>query len=195
MNINESRMRSSSGLRSMCSIYISVVTCALTFLSNVGNVNGQELAPFHCETTSGQLVEIPEDLKGKRTILFLAFSTKAEEILDDWYEPVYTLFIDESGFNAMAYDCHVKLVMMFTGASQVAAQKIMEKIMSQVSPELSEYLLFHEGDFKEQMKSLGIKKENDAYVVVLDENGKVLTIETGSYTESKIEKIASLVEM
>lgn len=155
----------------------------------------QQFPGIETEDLRGNKLPVPEQLNGKKSIVFLAFTPEAEEMLDNWYAPVYTMFLDKSGFNSMAYDCHVKLVMMFTGASQAAAEQVMEKIRKNVDEELNNYLLFYQGEFKEQMQALDLKKKDDAYVFVLDETGKIILKETGTYSESKLERIASLVEL
>ena len=111
------------------------------------------------ESIQNNTIDIPEDLNGKKSIVFLAFTQQAEEMLDNWYEPVYTMFIDESGFNAMAYVCNVKLIMMFTGIGQSAANGIIKKIKDNVDEEFNDYLLFYQGSFKDQMKALDLDKK------------------------------------
>ena len=138
---------------------------------------------------------IPENLKGSKSILFLAFTKQAETVLEDWYYPVYTMFIDESGFNALAYDCHVKMVMMFTGVGQSISDDILDKIRDNVDPSMNDYVLFYQGDFGQAMKELDLKKKNDAYVCVLDEDGKIIYQDQGQYSERKLDKIAELVEL
>lgn len=155
----------------------------------------QSFPSIQAENIQSKTLDIPEGLNGKKSIVFLAFTQQAEEMLDNWYEPVYTMFIDESGFNAMAYDCHVKLIMMFTGVGQSAANGIIKKIKDNVDEEFNDYLLFYQGDFKDQMKALELEKKNDAYVFVLDEKGKIIFKDSGRYSESKLEKIADLVEL
>lgn len=155
----------------------------------------QQFPVIETETVSGEKIEIPAALSGKKSIVFLAFTQKAEMMLDNWYAPVYTMFIDESGFNAMAYDCHVRLVMMFTGLGQQVADDIMEKIRENVDDTFNEHLMFYQGNFSAQMKALGLKKADDAYVFVLDEQGEILLKESGAYSESKLERIADLVEL
>ncbi len=140
-------------------------------------------------------VDLPTDLNGKKSILFLAFTPQAETVLEDWYAPVYTLFLDKSGINAMAYDCHVKLVMFFTGIGQAAADQVIANIRANMDDDFKEHLLFYQGSMRSEMDALGIKKKNDAYVFVLDEDGKVVYSENGAYTEKKIDKIAELVEL
>lgn len=155
----------------------------------------QTFPNIEAETIQNKKLNLPSDLNGKKSIVFLAFTQEAEQMLDNWYEPVYTMFIDESGFNAMAYDCHVKLIMMFTGVGQAAADGIIKKIKANVDESFNDYLLFYQGEFKDQMKALELDKKNDAYVFVLDENGSIIFKDSGRYSESKLEKIADLVEL
>ena len=147
------------------------------------------------ESIQNNTIDIPEDLNSKKSIVFLAFTQQAEEMLDNWYEPVYTMFIDESGFNTMAYDCNVKLTMMFTGIGQSAANGIIKKIKDNVDEEFNDYLLFYQGSFKDQMKALDLDKKNDAYVFMLNEKGEIIFKDSGRYSDSKLEKIADLVEL
>ena len=169
----------------------TIVAISLTTLS----ASAQQFPSINTESPNRSEVNLPTDLSGKKSILFLAFKKEAEEMLDNWYAPVYTMFIDKSGFNAMAYDCHVKLVMMFTGLGQSLSENIMEKIRANVDEEMSDYLLFYQGDFKEHMQDLDLKKKDDAYVFVLDEAGKIIFHDSGRYSESKLEKMADLVEL
>jgi hypothetical protein len=173
-------------------VKLSFILIALQF--TVQSI-AQSFPTIQAENVKGQKLEIPKDLNAKKSIVFLAFTQQAEEVLDNWYAPVYTMFIDESGFNAMAYDCHVKLIMMFTGVGQSAANGIIKKIKDNVDDEFNDYLLFYQGDFKDQMKALELDKKNDAYVFVLDEKGKIIFKDSGRYSESKLEKIADLVEL
>lgn len=173
-----------------------ISTFILTLLlTSMYTAKGQSFPDTEAESLGGEKLSLPTALKGKKSIVFLAFTPTAEKVLEEWYGPVYIMFIDKSGFNAMAYDCHVKLMMMFTGSSQAAAKKVKEKVRRNADESMEEYLLFYEGQFSDQMKALGINKKNDAYVVVLDEEGKIMALENGHYTEKKLEKIADMVEL
>jgi hypothetical protein len=169
-----------------------IILCASFFFQQV---QAQALSSFTTTTIKGDSLVVPNDFSGTKTLLFLAFTKEAEHILDKWYEPVYIMFLDESGINSMAYDCEVKLVMMFTGAGQALANGIVERLMQSVDESMTDYLLFFQGDFSNQLTSLGIKKKNDAYVLVLDEEGRVVYLDSGQYSEEKLERIAALVEL
>jgi uncharacterized protein YihD (DUF1040 family) len=168
----------------------------LALLLLPGMPQAQQTFPSISTTNvSDETLSLPDDLKGKKSILFLALTPQAEAMLEDWYEPVYTLFLDKSGINAMVYDCHVKLIMFFTGMGQAAADQVIDNIRSNMDDDFKDYLLFHQGSIKAEMDALGIKKKNDAYVFVLDETGKVIFSENGAYSEKKIDQIAELVEL
>ena len=172
----------------------SMVSFSIAMFST-GVIQAQNFPSIKTTQPDGEVIDVPQDLDGKKSIIFLAFTADAEGMLDNWYAPVYTMFIDESGINALAYDCHVKLVMMFTGLGQSLADQVMEKITENVDESMNDYLLFYEGDFRDQMKALSLRKKDDAYVFVLDESGKIIFQDSGGYSESKLEKIASLVEL
>ncbi|MEZ4722518.1 MAG: hypothetical protein R2813_11655 [Flavobacteriales bacterium] len=156
---------------------------------------GQKFPSMDTENTDGSVFSLPDELEGSKSILFLALTSSAEDMLSKWYEPIYIMFIDKSGINAMAFDCHVYLVMMFTGASQSGAEKVKENIRKNVDPEMAEHLLFYSGSMSDELKELGVHKKNDAHVLVLDEKGNVIASETGEYSERKLDKIAELVEI
>jgi hypothetical protein len=53
---------------------------------------------------------IPEDLKGKYTIIGLAYSRKSEKALNTWFGPAYNQFMSEPDPNdifATSYDIHL----------------------------------------------------------------------------------------
>jgi len=168
----------------------------IVFIVVSANLSAQQsIEPFNAENSDGKSVDIPKDLKGKKSILFFAFSERASEMLEPWYEPVYVTFIDQEGLNAMFYDCNIKLLMMFTGSKQHAAGAVKAKVKANADEELLKLLLFYSGDFTEQADALQINKKEDLYVLVLDESGKILLAENGVYTEEKFERIADLVEI
>jgi hypothetical protein len=147
------------------------------------------------ENIHSKEVNLPKDLMGKKSILFLAFTSNAESMLEDWYEPIYITFLDKSGFNAFVYDLNIKVVLFFTGANKSVAKSVRRKITEDIDPEMENLLLFFEGDCSAEMEILGVNCKSDTYAVVLDEFGNVLTIETADYSEEKLERIAELVEL
>lgn len=159
------------------------------------NSFGQSFPIINCKDIEGNMVSIPEDFLGRKMILFLAQSREAETELIDWYETFYTLFLDQNGFNSMAYDCDVKLLIMFSGSSQVAAKKVISSIKANVEEDMTNFLLFFEGSVDDNLQMLNLKKKEHCAIFVLDEKGETILQLDGKYSESKIEQISKLVEI
>lgn len=163
------------------------------FFSTIGL--GQSFPKITTTDLNTNTIDLPTALQGKKSILFIALTKKAEDKLTDWYEPVYMLFLDESGFNAMAYDCNIRLLMLFTGPSVSMAETIKQGIVQATDPSMASLLLFSEGSMNNEFKELGISKSGDAYVFVLDERGSVLFKSEADYSDKLLEKIADFVEL
>lgn len=156
---------------------------------------GKAFPTFVTEDLGSSSVEVPTGLKDKKRLVFLAFSQEAAEQLEDWYPPVYTLFLDDAGFNALAYDVDVRLVLMFTGAAQAATNKVIENLKRTTDSDLRDNVLFYQGSFREEGKELDIDGKDEPYVFVVDENGRILYATSGKYSDKKLEEISSLVEL
>lgn len=167
-----------------------LVACLLSL-----NSFGQSFPIINCKDIEGNTVRIPEDFLGRNMILFLAQSREAETELINWYEPIFTLFLDQNGLNSMAYDCDVKLLIKFTGPSYVAANKIIASIKANAEEDMANFLLFFDGSLDESLRMLNLKKKEHCAIFVLNENGETILQLDGKYSESKIEQISKLVEI
>lgn len=155
---------------------------------------GDQFPAMKAENVDGKAVSLPGALKGKFSVVGLAYSQDAENALASWYEPMYVRFVDKTGIFELVYDVNLKLVLMFTGANQAAAGKAKKKMKAQADEELLEYVLFYKGDLKTYKEALNLKDKSKPYIIVLDHNGKILHVTSGRYTESKMETLAELVE-
>ena len=72
------------------------------------------------ESLGSKSISLPQDTKGKFTLVGVAYSKKAQKALNTWASPVYHEFVNPSSMSAMVYDVNVMLVMLFTGANKVA---------------------------------------------------------------------------
>src|ERR1041384_5925809 len=79
---------------------------------------GTQFPVLKGETLDDKTISIPNDTKGKSTILCLAYSKDAEEDLKTWYEPTYNKFIAKTELMSDAYDINLYFVPMFTGVVQ-----------------------------------------------------------------------------
>lgn len=138
------------------------------------------------------MVNIPEDLKGKHTLIGLAFSKKSESSLNGWFNPIYQQLIkkpEAGSLFAFNYDVNVYFVPMLTGAKRPAYKSVMEKVEKDVDKSLHPNILFYQGTLKEYKDALSIDDKNIPYIYLLDPEGKIIYMTSGPFKDSKLQKI------
>jgi hypothetical protein len=148
------------------------------------------------ETVEDKKVNLPLDVKGKYTLLGLAYSKKSEDDLNTWFNPVFTTFIQKNtgqmaGFN---YDVNVYFIPMFTGINAAATGTAKRKAMKKVDPQLLPYILFYKGELKKYKDELDFEKKDIPYFFILDANGKIVFATNGAYSDAKMESIEAVIE-
>lgn len=137
-------------------------------------------------------VIIPEQTKGKYTLIGLAMSKKSEELLKGWFGPVYRHFIKAPDPNALfnvTYDINVYLIPMLTGAKRPAYQQVMKKVEEDVDKQLHPHILFYQGSMKTYESALNITDKDRPYFFLLDESGTIVYATSGIFTDDKLQKI------
>ncbi|MGB3464577.1 MAG: hypothetical protein WBA74_04875 [Cyclobacteriaceae bacterium] len=158
---------------------------------------GNSFPMMEGESLTNEMINIPEDIKGKYSIIGLAYSKKSEDALKTWFEPAYYQFIhqpEKPSLFAGQYDVNVYFVPMFTGAKRPAYKAVMKKVKKSIDPKLLPYVLFYKGELKKYRKELGFKGKDIPYFFVLDGEGKIIYMTAGKYTDSKMREIADQVE-
>ncbi|QCK13656.1 hypothetical protein [Mangrovivirga cuniculi] len=148
------------------------------------------------KTVANKNVSIPSDTKGKFTLVGLAYSKKAEDDLNTWFQPVYDRFVADAGgglFSDFMYDINVYFVPMFTGVKSASAGAARNKAEKDLDPDLHPHVLFYKGSLKEYEESLKLKNKKKPYVFVLDKNGRIVYETSGPCTSSKLEEIENIV--
>ena len=149
------------------------------------------------ETFSGKSVSIPTDTKGKYTVLWLAFSRKAEDDMKTWLNPVYNHFIEPKSnddvFSAAAnYDVNFYFMPLLNKLNQALGDK--DKIKNKTDKEFWPYVLFFKGEVKSYIEFLSVKDKDIPYFFVLNDEGKIIHQEQGKYSEAKLTKIEDYLE-
>lgn len=158
---------------------------------------GQQFPAMEGESLTNQNLNLPEDLKGKYSIIGLAYSKKSESALKTWFEPAYNQFLykpETPSLFAGSYDVHLYFIPMFTGVKRPAYKTVMNKMKKTIDKKLLPYVLFYKGELKKYKKSLKFKGKDVPYFFVLDENGKIVYTTSGRYTDSKMREIADQIE-
>lgn len=177
--------------------YISliIVLLALSIVSSA-QVVGKVFPEMIAETVEDKVVSLPNDTKGKYTLLGLAYSKKSEDELNGWFEPIFYKFIQKTkGLMAgFGYDVNVYFIPMFTGINAAATGTAKKKALKKVDPQLLPYILFYKGELKTYKDELDFEKKDIPYFFVLDQDGKIIFATSGAYSESKMDQVEEVIE-
>lgn len=139
-------------------------------------------------------ISIPEDTKGKFTLVGVAFSENAQEDLYSWSQPVFSEFMDENNLSSLVYDPYVKLILMFTGANRLVYNKAKKKITEGTDESLKKNVVLYKGKMEDYRKKLKMKNRKRPYFFVLDRKGKIIYTAEGKYDREILEEVGDLIE-
>jgi hypothetical protein len=159
-------------------------------------VVGKMFPDMEAQTADDKKVQLPQDTKGKFTLLGLAYSKKSEDDLNTWFEPVYSKFIQKpKGLMAgMGYDVNVYFVPMFTGINAAATGTVKRKAIKSVDPLLLPYILFYKGELKKYKEELEFDRRDTPYFFVLDPTGKIVYATSGAYSDEKMDAVEGVLD-
>lgn len=176
-----------------------IATAFLTLFSLLqasSQVIGKYFPAMEAETVEDVKVKLPDDVKGKYTLVGLAYSKKSEDELNTWFEPVITKFVQKAtGLIAgMGYDVNVYFIPMFTGINAAATGTAKKKAMKNLDPQLLPYILFYKGELKPYKEALDFERRDIPYFFVLDPFGKIVYATSGAYSDDKMDKVEDAIE-
>ena len=141
------------------------------------------------ETLDGKALTIPADCGGKKTIVGMAYSQKAQEAMMTWYEPAFEKFVSKVGMFDYQYDVNLYFVPMFIGLNQAMYESTLKDLRKQNRRDLFPYVVFYKGEFTPYETSLSMQEKSSAHIFVLNEKGEVIHSAKGAYSEKKMEEI------
>lgn len=177
--------------------FVFTVVALAVALNLSAQVAGKMFPDMEAETVEDKKVLLPRDVKGKYTLLGLAYSKKSEDELNSWFNPVFSKFIQKANGGLMAgmgYDVNVYFVPMFTGVNAAATGTAKKKAIKNVDPQLLPYILFYKGELKTYKEALDFEKKDIPYFFVLDPEGKIVYATSGKYSEDKMDAVEEHIE-
>ncbi len=159
-------------------------------------VIGKYFPVMEAETVEDKKVTLPEDVKGKYTLLGLAYSKKSEDELNTWFSPVISKFVLKTGglLAGMGYDVNVYFIPMFTGINAAATGTAKRKALKNMDPQLLPHILFYKGELKPYKEALDFERRDIPYFFVLDPFGKIVYATSGAFSEEKMDKVEEVIE-
>lgn len=148
------------------------------------------------ETAEDKKVNLPSDIKGKYSLLGLAYSKKSEDELNTWFNPIFSTFIQKPTgmMQGFTYDVNVYFIPMFTGINTAATSIAKKKAIKNTDPQLLPYILFYKGELKKYKDELDFERRDIPYFFVLDPDGKIVFATDGSYSAAKMESIEAVID-
>ncbi len=168
------------------------------FLLTVAFCSAQDFFPsFEAKSLEDKAVKVPEDLKGKISLLGFAYSKKADEDLRAWFQPAYTRFINppQSGLiPSDPFEGNIYFIPMLQGIAKKVSGKIEKEMKEGIDPSLHPHIALFSGEVKDIRSQLKMDEPSEPYFFVIDENGKILYRTQGAYTDDKMDEIESYLE-
>ena len=81
-------------------------------------------------TAENKPIKIPQDLKGKYSLLCFASSLKAQADLESWLDPIYQKFIAKTGLMDDGYDINLFFIEFAKAALEVVTIGMKNKFIS-----------------------------------------------------------------
>jgi len=108
---------------------------------------GKIFPEMEVETINDKKLKLPDSIKGKYSLIGLAYSKKAEDDLLTWLQPIFQKFIDkpEGVMKGFGHDVNVFFVPMFTGINAAATGIVKRKALKKIDTQLFPYVLFYIG--------------------------------------------------
>jgi len=177
----------------------TLVSCLLLLVSGISmaQVVGKTFPAMEAETVEDKKVKLPGDIKGKYTLLGLAYSKKAEDELNSWFSPIFEKFVRKntgSLFDGMGYDVNVYFIPMFTGVNAAATGTAKKKALKNVDPQVLPNILFYKGELKQYKEALDFEKKDTPYFFVLDAEGKIVYATSGKFSTKKLDEVENVIE-
>lgn len=178
-------------MKNVLSLTLLLIAC-LSF-GQVGN----KFPTMEAETLSEEMLNLPEALSGKYSIIGLAYTKKSEDDLKTWFSPAYNQFLrpaDKTNIFASDYDINLYFIPMFTGHKTVAYKSVMQKVQETIDHQLHKHVLFYKGTIKEYKEALNFKGRDEPYFFLLNENGEIVWMTSGAYSEAKMQEVVDHLE-
>jgi len=154
---------------------------------------GSEFPMLIGQKVDGKVVDLPESVEGKYTLIGLSWSKKAQENFETWVNPSWSKFVVKTGMMDGLYDINLYFIPMFVGTKKAAMDKIMKNMKAKSDPEIFPYVLFYKGDIGPYEKSLKLNDDTKPYIFLLDASGKIVYATSGRYSEKKMLEIETIL--
>jgi len=164
-----------------------LILCAAGALSAAELTPGQTLPELEGEYLSGRDAALPQDARGKVTLLLLGFTYKSRFAVEEYTKHYRADF----GSNTKATFYEIPMI----GGMARLGKWFIDSGMRRGTPKADqENVITVYGGTDAWKKALGVKAEEWAYLVLLDPDGKIVWRHGGLFDETKYQELAAQVK-
>lgn len=148
---------------------------------------GMPFPELRAETLSGIEIKYPEDVKGKITLILMAFKRETQRTIDSWLQPFAKTF--ENDTTVQFFE-----IPMLAGAWKLMSPIIDGGMRSGIPKQKHGNVTTFYGDVNKYCKLLSIEDKSDGYVFLLDQNGVIQWRSNGFATAEKLQELFHQLE-
>ncbi len=134
--------------------------------------------PLTAETLSGNKITFPNVVKGKKALLVVAFERQAQSQADAWYD-AYVKNFQPKGY--VFYE-----LPMISGLWKWMSGFIDSGMRSGVPSYKHDNVTTYYGPLDDYYEAFGVTNKSIVYVIILDEQGRIVSSTSGSVTDLKV---------
>lgn len=152
----------------------------------------QQFPAINGETVADKKTIVPADLAGKRAVIGIAFSLKADDALKKWSQPLYDQLIAGGMGGLMGgnmYNANICFVAMLRGVAKLGLGELKQRSQKNIDKKLHSYFVISDDDAQKIIETLKVSDKNEPYFFVVDEKGNILFSTSGAYSEKKMNQI------
>lgn len=143
--------------------------------------------PFvKAELLNGNEIQLPKDIKGKITVIIIAFERNAQKQIDPWTEALLPL---ENNNDIEYYE-----IPMISGFYSFMSGMIDGGMKKGIDPKLHDNVATYYGDRDKYFECFNINDKSLCYVFLLDKEGDIVYRDKGKPSGDDIKNLKAVIE-
>lgn len=145
-----------------------------------------------CTNLKNKQVVLPTAYQGQRTVVALMLSAKADKQMQKWAQPLYNSLVADGMGGMMGgnmYQAKLCFVGVVKGLAKVALPELLKKAKQEVDAKYHEQFMYTDTELSPLIQRLGITNKEVPYFITLEKDGTILHIESGEYSDDKLNEI------
>jgi hypothetical protein len=163
----------------ICNILFA--TTSIAQIKKNDTVINKVFPKLSAETLSKKAIEFPKDVKGKPTIIVIAFKREAQDQIDPWLAAISKKFKNK--------EINYYEIPMMSGGYKIISGIIDGGMRGGVPPALHDFVASYYGNLDNYISYLNIKKDKNCYLFLLDKNGIIKFKTESAINANKLQEL------